>query len=163
MTTTHAPRRPVAAVITDGPEAVAVARCAARIAVEQDRPVVLLVPMLRSAFTADAVIAARVHQEACREAAAIAARTTPTLESAGISARVEVVWHRGCSFQRARQVRAIALAHAAHRIGAAVIVTRAEVPVPTVQHGTEVVLVAEVGGSLLTVRRPARSRRLAEL
>ncbi|GAA1770184.1 hypothetical protein [Kocuria aegyptia] len=125
MTTTHAPRRPVAAVVTDGPEAVAVARRAARIAAEQHRPVVLLVPMLRSAFTADAVIAARVHHEARREAEAIAARTTPA--------------------------------------GAAVIVTPAEIPVPTVQHGTEAVLVAEVGDSLLTVRRPARSRRLAEL
>lgn len=163
MTTTHAPRRPVAAVVTDGPEAVAVARRAARIAAEQHRPVVLLVAMLRSDFTADAVIAARVHQEARREAEAIAARTTPALESAGISARAEVVWHRGCGFRRAHQARAIALAHAAHAVGAAVIVTPVEIPVPTVQHGTEVVLVAEVGDSLLTVRRPARSRRLAEL
>lgn len=158
-----APRRPVAAVITDGPEAVSVARCAIRIAAEEGRPVVLLVPMLRSAFTTDAVIAARVHQEALREAEAVAARVRPALERAGISARVQVVWHRDCSFPRAHQVRAIALTHAAHKVGAAVVVTPAEIPVPTVRHGAEVVLVAEAGGSTFSVHRPARSRRLAEL
>lgn len=161
--TALAPHRCVAAVITDGPEAVTVARYAVRLAAEEDRPLVLLVPVLRSAFTSDAVIAARVRREALREAEAVAARTTPALESAGISARVEVVWHRRCSFHRAHQVRAIAVAHAAHTIGAAVVVTPAEVPVPTVRHGTEVVLVAEAGGSMFRVHRPARSRRLAQL
>ena len=161
--TALAPRRPVAAVITDGPEAVTAARCAARIAADQGRPLLLLVPMLRSAFTADAVIAARVHREALLEAEAVAARTRPTLEAAGLTARVQVVWHRSCSSRRARQGRAIAVAHAAGRVGAAVIVTPAEIPVPTVRHGAEVVLVATGSGSLITVRRPARSHRLAEL
>ncbi|MFI7484147.1 hypothetical protein ACH9EU_17245 [Kocuria sp. M1R5S2] len=161
--TALAPRRPVAAVITDGPEAVTVARCAVRIAAEEGAPLLLLVPMLRSAFTADAVIAARVRREALREAEAVAARVRATVERAGISARVQVVWHRTCSPHRAEQGRAIALAHAAHKIGAAVIVTPAEVPVPTVWHGPEVVLVAEVGGATFSVHRPARSRRLAQL
>ena len=161
--TALAPRRPVAAVITDGPESVTAARCAARIAADQGRPLLLLVPMLRSAFTADAVIAARVHREALLEAEAVAARTRPTLEAAGLTARVQVVWHRSCSFRRARQGRAIAVAHAAGRVGAAVIVTPAEIPVPTVRHGAEVLLVAAGSGSLITVRRPARSHRLAEL
>lgn len=161
--TALAPRRPVAAVITDGPEAVAVARCAARMAAEQGGPLLLLVPMLRSAFTTDAVIAARIHQEALHEAEAIAARTAPALDAARIPARVQVVWHRRCSFRRARQGRAIALAHAAGRAGAAVIVTPAGMPLPTVRHGAEVVLVAAGAASLITVRRPASSRGLAEL
>ncbi|MFI7496281.1 hypothetical protein ACH9D2_16385 [Kocuria sp. M4R2S49] len=161
--TVLAPRRPVAAVITDGPQAVTVARCAVRIAAEQDRPLLLLVPMLRSAFTADAVIAARVRRAALREAEAVAARTCPTLEATGITARVEVVWHRTSSRRRAGEGRAIAVAHAAGRAGAAVIVTPAGIPVPTVRHGPEVLLVAAGAASLITVRRPARSHRLAEL
>ncbi|GAB2608235.1 hypothetical protein GCM10009696_12200 [Kocuria himachalensis] len=84
--TALAPRPPVAAVITDGPEAVTAARCAARIAADQGRPLLLLVPMLRSAFTADAVIAARVHREAMLEAEAVAARTRPILAAAGLTA-----------------------------------------------------------------------------
>ncbi|MEX5234942.1 hypothetical protein [Kocuria arenosa] len=76
-------------------EAVTAARCAARIAADQGRPLLLLVPTLCSALTADAVIAARVHREALLEA--------------------------------------------------------------------EVLLVAAGSGSLITVRRPARSHRLAEL
>lgn len=155
--------RPVAAVITAGPEALAVAHCAAWTAAEQDRPVLLLVPMLRAAFTTDAVIAAHVHQQALQEARAVAARTGPTLEAAGLTASVQVVWHRTCPFRHARQARAIALAHAAHRAGAAVVVTPVDVPVPTVRHGAEVLLVAAGEESLITVRRPARSRRLAEL
>ena len=165
MTPVHlppAPCRTVVAVITDGPEAVAVARCAVRIATDQDRPL-LLVPMLRSAFTSDAVIAEQVHREALREAEAIAARTRPTLDAAGMSAEVQVVWHRSCPFRRAQQVRAIAVSHAGARIGAAVIVTPAQLPVPTVRHGAEVLLVAEAGGSPFSVHRPARSRRLAQL
>lgn len=161
--TALAPRRPVAAVITDGPEAVTVVRCAARTAAEQNRPLLLLVPMLRSAFTTDAVIAARIHQQALREAEAIAARTRPALDAAGTPARVQVVWHRSCSLRRARQGRAIALAHAAGRAGAAVVVTPADIPLPTVRHGAEIVLVAGGAASLITVRRPARSRGLAEL
>lgn len=156
-------RRPVAAVITDGPEAAAVARRAARIATEEERPVLLLVPMLRSAFTADAVIARRVHEEALREARAVAARALPALEAAEVSFRVQVVWHRNCSLCRARQARAIALAHAAHRVGAPVVVTPARVPVPTVEHGPAVVLVAGGADSPLAVHRPARSRRLGDL
>lgn len=166
MTPVHlppAPCRTVVAVITDGPEAVAVARCAVRIATDQDRPLLLLVPMLRSAFTSDAVIAEQVHREALREAEAIAARTRPTLDAAGMSAEVQVVWHRSCPFRRAQQVRAIAVSHAGARIGAAVIVTPAQLPVPTVRHGAEVLLVAEAGGSPFSVHRPARSRRLAQL
>ncbi|KUG52923.1 MULTISPECIES: hypothetical protein [Kocuria] len=162
--TALAPRRPVAAVVTDGPESVTVARCAARIAAEQGRPLLLLlVPMLRSAFSADAVIAARVHREALREAEAVAARTRPVLDAAGVPARVQVVWHRSCAFRRARQGRAIALAHAAGRAGAAVVVTPAGLPLPTVRHGAEVLLVAAGAAALVTVRRPARSRGLAEL
>ncbi len=161
--TALAPRRPVAAVITDGPEAVSVARCAVRIAAEQNRPLLLLVPTLRSAFTTDAVVAARVRRAALREAEAVAARTCPTLEATGITARVEVVWHRSCSRRRARQGRAIAVAHAAGRAGAVLVVTPAGIPVPTVRHGPEVLLVAAGTASLVTVRRPARSRRLAEL
>lgn len=166
MTPVHLPPAPcriVVAVITDGPEAVAVARCAARIATDQDRPLLLLVPMLRSAFTTDAVIAGRVRQEGLREAEAIAARTRPTLDAAGMAAAVQVVWHRSCPFRRAQQVRAIAVSHAGARIGAAVIVTPAQLPVPTVRHGAEVLLVAEAGGSPFSVHRPARSRRLAQL
>ncbi|MEX5298429.1 hypothetical protein RCG67_06580 [Kocuria sp. CPCC 205292] len=161
--TAHAPRRPVAAVITDGPESVPVARCAARIAADQGRPLLLLVPMLRSAFSTDAVIAARVHREALREAEAVAARTRPALEAAGVPARVQVVWHRSCASRRARQGRAIALAHAAGRAGASVVVTPAGLPLPTVRHGAEVLLVAAGAAALVTVRRPARSRGLAEL
>lgn len=157
------PCRPVAAVITDGPEAVTVARCAVRIAAVQNRPMVLLVPMLRSAFTTDAVIALRVHQQAVQEAQALAARAQPTLEAAGISARVQVVWHRACPLRRAHQARAIALAHAAHRTGAAVVVTSAQLPVPTVKYGYEVLLVAAGRSSSFTVYRPARSDGLAEL
>ena len=166
MTPVHLPPTPcrtVVAVITDGPEAVAVARCAARIATDQDRPLLLLVPMLRSAFTTDAVIADRARQEGLREAEAIAARTRPTLEAVGMAAAVQVVWHRSCPFRRAQQVRAIAVAHAGARIGAAVIVTPAQLPLPTVRHGAEVLLVAEAGGSPFSVHRPARSRRLAQL
>ena len=161
--TALAPRRPVAVVITDGPEAVTAARCAARIAADQGRPLLLLVPMLRSAFTTDAVIAGRVRQEGLREAEAIAARTRPTLDAAGMAAAVQVVWHRSCPFRRAQQVRAIAVSHAGARIGAAVIVTPAQLPVPTVRHGAEVLLVAEACGSPFSVHRPARSRRLAQL
>jgi hypothetical protein len=166
MTPVHlppAPCRTVVAVITDGPEAVAVARCAVRIVTDQDRPLLLLVPMLRSAFTTDAVIADRVHREALREAEAIAARTRPTLEAAGMTAAVQVVWHRSCPFRRAQQVRAIAVAHAGARVGAAVVVTPAQLPVPTVWHGAEVLLVAEAGDSPFSVHRPARSRRLTQL
>ena len=155
--------RPVAAVITDGPEAAAVARRAARIATEEGRPVLLLVPMLRSAFTADAVIARRVHEEALQEARAVAARALPALEAAEVAFRVQVVWHQNCHLRRARQARAIALAHAAHRAGSPVVVTPAQVPVPTVEHGPGVVLVAAGPASLLAVHRPARSRRLHEL
>ena len=166
MTPVHlppAPCRTVVSVITDGPEAVAVARCAALIATDQDRPLLLLVPMLRSAFTSDSVIAEQVHREALREAEAIAARTHPALEAAGVIAAVQVVWHRSCPFRRAEQARAIAVAHVGARVGAAVIVTPAQLPVPTVRHGAEVLLVAEAGGSPFSVHRPARSRRLAQL
>lgn len=162
-TSTLASCRPVAAVITDGPEAVAVAHCAAWIAAEQERPLLLLVPMRRSAFTTDAVIAARVHEQALHEAHAVAARTRPTLEAAGLTAPVQVVWHRTCPFRRASQARAIALAHAAHRAGVAVVVTPAAVPVPTVRYGAEVLLVAAGADTLITVCRPARSRGVAEL
>lgn len=156
-------RRPVAAVITDGPEAAAVARRAARIAAEEGRPVLLLVPVLRSAFTADAVIARRVHEQALQEAQAVAARALPALETAGVTVRVQAVWHRNCPLRGARQARAIAVAHAAHRAGAPLVVTPAQVPVPTVRHGPGVVLVAAGTATPLAVHRPARSRGLDEL
>ena len=164
LTRTAAPTasgRPVAAVITDGPEAVAVARCAVRIALEQNRPMLLLVPTLRSAFGADSVVATRVQQAGLQAARAVAARIRPTLDAAGVSAPVVVVLHRACPFRRARQVRAIALAHTAGRIGAGVVVTPAELPVPTVTYGAAVLLVTT--GAPIAVRRPARSRRLAQL
>lgn len=111
--------RPVVAVITDGPEAVTVARCAAGTATEQDRPVVLLVPMPRPSFTTDAVIAFRMCQEAMRESEAIAARARPALDAAGVMAvTTRIVWYRP---RRARSpVRAVLAA--AHRVGAVVLV-----------------------------------------
>ncbi|MEX5294226.1 hypothetical protein QYM41_02945 [Kocuria sp. CPCC 205268] len=156
-------RRPVAAVVTDGPEAAAVARRAAGVATEEGRPVLLLVPTLRSAFSADAVIARRAQEEALLEAQAVAARARPALEAAGVPWRVQVVWHRNCPLRRARQARAVALAHAAHRAGAVLVVTPAHVPVPTVEQGPGVVLVAARAAARLAVHRPARSRRLDQL
>ncbi|MGQ1796732.1 hypothetical protein ACT4S5_06275 [Kocuria oceani] len=156
-------RHPVAAVITDGPEAAAVARRAARIAAEAGRPLLLLVPMLRSAFTDDAVIGRHVHEEALQDARAVAARALPALEASGVPFRVQVVWHRSCGLSGPRQARAIALAHAAHRAGAPVVVTPVQLPVPTVEHGPGVVLVASGAAAPLAVHRPARSRRLDQL
>ncbi|KLU09731.1 hypothetical protein [Kocuria sp. SM24M-10] len=155
-------RHPVAAVITDGPEAAAVARRAARIAADAGRPL-LLVPMLRSAFTDDAVIGRHVHEEALQDARAVAARALPVLEASGVPFRVQVVWHRSCGLSGPRQARAIALAHAAHRAGAPVVVTPVQLPVPTVEHGPGVVLVAFGAAAPLAVHRPARSRRLDQL
>jgi len=157
-----APRRPVAAVIIDGPEAAAVARRAAAVAAEEYRPVLLLVPVLRSDFTGDTVIAAHVHQQAVREAQAIAARARPALEAAGVPVQLQIVWHRACPFRRAYQARAIALAHAARAAGAALLVTPADLPVPAVLHGPEGLLVAG-GRFTVTVRRPARTRKLVDL
>lgn len=113
-------RRPIVAVISDGPEAVTVGRCAAMTATEQNRPVVLLVPMPRPSFTTDAVIALRMYQEAMREAEAIAARPRPTLDTAGVKAvTTRIAWYRpGRARSRARAVRA-----AAHRVDAVVMVT----------------------------------------
>lgn len=112
-------RRPVAAVITDGPEAVTVARCAAVTATEQNRPVVLLVPMRRPSFTTDAVIALRMYQEAMHGAEAIAARTRPALDAAGVMAvTTQIVWYRP---RRARS-RVRAVLAAARRVDAVVMV-----------------------------------------
>lgn len=163
MTGPLAPCRPVAAVITDGPQAVPVARRAARLAVEQNRPLLLLVPMRRAAFTIDAIITARKHQEALHEAQAIVARTRPSLEAAGVCPRAQVVWCRTSPSHHAHQTPAIAIAHAAQQAGAAMIVTPAQLPVPTVKYGAEVLLLASHAQTEITVHRPARSRRLDQL
>ncbi|MGK7221396.1 hypothetical protein ACSNO4_01195 [Kocuria flava] len=152
------PCRPVAAVVTDGPEAVAVARRAGRIAAEEGRPLVLLVPVLRAAAEQDAVRTQQARRAAHREAEAVAARVRPVLEATGIPATTRAVWHRRCPFRRARQARAIALAHAAHAAGAAVVVTPAAVPLPTVRYGAGTVLVAGPEDRPLTVHRPAPPR-----
>lgn len=119
MTSRADTRRPVVAVITDGPEAVTVARGAALTATEQNRPVVLLVPMPRPSSTTDAVIAFRMHQEAMRESEAIAARARPALDAAGVMAvTTRIVWYRP---RRARS-RVRAVLAAARRVGAVVVV-----------------------------------------
>lgn len=135
--------RPLAAVITDGPEARAVARRAAALACAQRRPVVLLVPFVQPAFTTDAAIAARLHRKAVREAETVAARAHLALDATGVLFHLQLVRYRVCPFRRAPQAQAIAvaLARAARRAGAAVIVTPSALPVPSLKHGAEVLFV----------------------
>ena len=135
--------RPIAAVITDGPEATAVARRAAALACAQRRPTVLLVPLAQPAFTTDAAIAARLHREALREAETVAARAHPALDATGALFHLQLVRYRACPFRRAPQSQAIALAlaRAARRAGAAVIITPSSLPVPSLKHGAEVLFV----------------------
>ena len=121
-------------------EATAVSRRAAALACAQRRPVVLLVPLVQPAFTTDAAIAARLHREALREAETVAARVHPALDATGVLLHLQLVRYRACPFRRAPQAQAIALAlaRAARRAGAAVIITPSALPVPSLKHGAEV-------------------------
>lgn len=85
---------PVAAVVTDGLEVIAVARGAARGAQEASQPAVLLVPLRRPAFTTDVAVARLAYERSAGEAEAIASRARPLLEAAGVATTARVVWHR---------------------------------------------------------------------
>lgn len=123
-----APRRPIVAIITHESDATIVAHTAVGIASEQDRPLLLLVPIQRPAFTIDPSIVARINYRLLRDAETLAAQAQPILEAAGFSSPTRVAWHGARSFRRSRPARAAALARAARRAHAAVVVTGIKLP-----------------------------------
>ncbi|MBG6181769.1 helix-turn-helix transcriptional regulator [Arthrobacter sp. CAN_A1] len=123
-------RRPVVVIVTDESVATAVAHSAVWVASEQERPILLLVPIQRPAFTTDPAIVARMYGRALREAQALAGKVRPVLEAAGFSVPARVVWHGTFSLRRSRTARATALARAVRKAGAAAVVTPIVLPTP---------------------------------
>lgn len=136
------PRRPVVVIVTDESVATTVAHSAVWAASEQERPILLLVPIQRPAFTTDPTIVARMYGRALREAEALAGKVRPVLEAAGFSVPARVVWHGTFSFRRSRPARATALARAVRRAGAAAVVTPIELPGPLVR-GVEILRITD--------------------
>jgi hypothetical protein len=140
---TPAPARPVtslpegwvAAAIPDNLDAVEVARTARGLALEQDRPLLLLVPQPGTGFTIDPtvhVLAQRRREEA---AAAVVGRVLPVIEAPGArvrEVRVQVVAHGSGTLRRRHRDAGlrpgpalVALLTAARRAGAGVLVVPA--------------------------------------
>ena len=136
------PRRPVVVIVTDESVATTVAHSAVWAASEEERPILLLVPIQRPAFTTDPVIVARMYGRALREAEALAGKVRPVLEAAGFSVPARVVWHGTWSFRRSRPARATALARAVRKAGAAAVVTPIELPGPLVR-GVEILRITD--------------------
>lgn len=121
-------RRPVIAIITDESEAIIVAHYAVWAASEQKRPVLLLVPLPRPAFTTDPTIAARMYRRGLHEAQILTTRARAVLDAAGFAVPTRVAWHGAWSLKRSRPAQATALAREVKRAGAAVVVTPVEMP-----------------------------------
>ncbi len=109
----------VAAMLSDGADAVLVARTAASVAREWDGIVLLLVPLPRPGFTLNAALAEFALRTREQDAEAIAGRVLPTLHSAGVPVCTRIVWHR-----RGGSARSILLAtlRAARTAGASTLV-----------------------------------------
>jgi len=128
---------PIAAVVTDGLGAIAVARCALRAARETSRPVVLLVPLRRPAFTTDAAVARLSYERSAGEAEAIARRACPLLEAAGVAVVVRVVWYRTWLTRSPGRASSRAVAAAAREVGAALLITSDPLVEVDGTHGVE--------------------------
>ncbi|MBP2217340.1 hypothetical protein H4V95_002531 [Arthrobacter sp. CAN_C5] len=101
-------RRPIVAIITHETDAAIVAHTAVGVASDQDRPLLLLVPIQRPAFTADPATVARIYHRLLRDAEILAAQAQPILIAAGFFTPTRVAWHGARSFRRSRPARATA-------------------------------------------------------
>lgn len=121
---------PVAAVITDAAVAVEVARRAARLAADEHRPLLLLVPLPTLGFTIDPVVLRLAHQRREANAAAILGRIAPALGAASTDSdtAVRIVPHRGDTNEQSPSVTRAVLT-AATRAHAAILVAPGTLPV----------------------------------
>lgn len=114
---------PIVAVVTDGLGAIAVARRVLSAARATARPVVLLVPMRRPAFTTDAAVARLAYERSSGEAEAVASRVRSLLEAAEVAVVVRVVWYRTWLARAPGRAGSRSVAAAARKVGAAFLIT----------------------------------------
>lgn len=113
---------PIVAVVTDGPEAATVVSCAVRAARGSSRPVVLLVPLRRPAFTTDAAVAKLAYARGANEAQAVASGACRVLAEAEVVAVARVVWYRSWLGRAAARTGSRAVAAAAREAGAGLLI-----------------------------------------
>jgi hypothetical protein len=119
---TEAAGRPVAAVVTDDPDAVRTVRHAARLAAAAERPLLLLVPLPGPRSSIDPALHRAAHLGKSRDAEAIFGRVAPALARHRGPVTARMVTYRAC---RVRSAGLTAVLRAAVRADADVLVTAA--------------------------------------